>query len=400
MCKTRLSVNVNKYKMNINILKCRNPILLSILFICFTGCNTGTRTGIVVKTPGNTINPDWVYYIEKNKSYEKKNLILQDVATVDYIKLETTPDGLLDGAVNCKHIELTDNYIFIVINNIISRFDRNGKFLNKIDRIGQGPGEYINIRSITVDYIREEILIYDGPTRRLLKYSYEGKFINSVDINGVVQIGFLGGDTLAYYSSNRKTEPIYSLRSSIDGRILKSFSDINQKVSGMSHYAVKDIENLKKNGGEFFFNTLYSDTIFSVNKDRRVPRYILLPPNNPEKHHEEGNTATPHLICETYSFAALAVLKNNSFTYGNGPIYYVVDKNQNIVYEGSIINSDTDTSFRPFNSISEDNQFVALFEIASLKNYNSKENLGGRLKELYDLSDENDNPILMIATAK
>ena len=384
--------------MVINIHNLHSPILLNILFICFMGCNTGNRTGTVVETPGNTINPDWVYYIDKNKSYEKKNLILQDIATVDYIKLETTPDCLLDNINYFKHIQLTDDFIFIFSNNAIFRFERNGKFLNKIDRKGRGPEEYINARSITIDYIREEIFILDAPTFKLLKYSYDGKFINSVNLKKAIQIGFLGGDTLACYSDYIKEEPAYSLRSSIDGRILKSFSDINQKGSGID-YLIYNIDIFRKNRGEFFFNTMISDTIFSVNKDRRIPRYILLPPNNLEKHKEEGNTATPHLICETDFFATLHVLKNNSEPK-NKPTYYFIDKIQNAVYEGVIINSDTDTSFSPFSSISEDNQFIALFEIASLKNSNTKAKLGGKLKELYDLSDENDNPILMIATAK
>ena len=376
-----------------------NRIIIIALFICFTGCNTKTKTPAgSAGTSNYTINPDWVYYIEKNESYEKKNLILQDIATVDYIKLETTPDCFLGEVDFFNDVQLMDSCIFITSEFIVFRFDRNGKFLSKITRRGRGPNEYRSLKSVGIDHIKKEVLIYDYIGDKLLKYDYDGKFINSIDLKDVNRIGFLGGDTLACYSENIRTEPAYSLRSSVDGRILKSFSEINQKVTYINQ-PLYNIDIFRKNRGEFFFNTTLSDTIFSVNKYRRIPRYILLPPNNPDNFKKEGNTAMPHLICETDYFAALSIFKNNSEP-SHIPKYYIIDKAQNAVYEGWIRNSDTGTSFRPYSSMQKDNQFVALFDISQLKEIDDEGKLSGKIKELYDISDEIDNPILMIATAK
>ena len=198
-----------------------HQILLGILLICFTGCNTQPKTATT---------QDWVYHIDKNESYETKALNLHDIATVDYIKLETTPDCLMDETAYLRHIQLTDNYIFILNSGVVFRFDRDGKFLNKIDRRGNGPEEYIAAFSVVIDDTQKEVLFYDQATYNLLKYSYNGKFINSINMGAYIsQMALLGGDTLACYSGYSETDPAYTLRSSSDGKIIKTFSGIDRK---------------------------------------------------------------------------------------------------------------------------------------------------------------------------
>ena len=88
--------------------------------------------------------------IDVMKNYPSKKLILQDFMDVEYIPLETNDNFICQGmvlAVGKKIIliknKIKDGDIFI--------FNRNGKGLNKINRMGNGNEEYTNISGITLD---------------------------------------------------------------------------------------------------------------------------------------------------------------------------------------------------------------------------------------------------------
>ena len=202
----------------------------------------------------------------------------------------------------------------------------------------------------------------------------------------IKHIGFLGGDTLACFSGNVGNDPTYTLRSSSDGRILKLLSGVYNEQT------YEDLSGGKiiKNNGEFFVSAQKSDTIFSINADRRVPRYILTPP---KKTAEGINIVLSELRCETDNFCALIISKNGNPFGGSG---YIVDKKENKVYEGMLLDRNINgLGFIPYNSLFKNNRFAAVFEVDICKTHSD-----GELRELADLSDDNDNPILMIATLK
>ncbi len=52
------------------------------------------------------------------------------------------------------------------ITNNLYIFNRNGKLLNKISNIGNGPGEYVRIDDVIIDYVLKYIVVLDGIQRR------------------------------------------------------------------------------------------------------------------------------------------------------------------------------------------------------------------------------------------
>lgn len=106
---------------------------------------------------------------------EVTNLPLSDaVEKVDIVPLETTDESLIN---DLTLIEVTDNFIFIYQrkNSEILRFARNGKFLNKIGRKGQGPGEYTYISSLQIDENKGEVYAITT-ANGVLVYDFEGNF--------------------------------------------------------------------------------------------------------------------------------------------------------------------------------------------------------------------------------
>jgi hypothetical protein len=59
-------------------------------------------------------------------------------------------------------------------------FDETGKFQCKISKKGQGPGEYVEISRLLIDYNKKQILIYDVASRKMLYYTLDGKHIKDV----------------------------------------------------------------------------------------------------------------------------------------------------------------------------------------------------------------------------
>jgi hypothetical protein len=92
-----------------------------------------------------------------------------------------TKDECLIGRVN--EVQVFDGYIY-VLDALQAKslfvFDMTGKFIRKIGRLGNGPGEYSSISDFTIDPLNKEIYILDN--NKLHKYKTDGNFVNSTVI--------------------------------------------------------------------------------------------------------------------------------------------------------------------------------------------------------------------------
>lgn len=88
-------------------------------------------------------------YKLSNEPFSMSEIV--DASDVQYIKLETTDNALLPLIGQMKmvgdQIFLTEPYVF----KYVYQFDKRGKFINWIGKIGQGPGEYKMAVGFTVD---------------------------------------------------------------------------------------------------------------------------------------------------------------------------------------------------------------------------------------------------------
>jgi hypothetical protein len=100
------------------------------------------------------------------------------------IILEETDYSLIG---RISKFQVFDNYIFVLDSDVAKKlfvFDKkNGKYLQQIGSLGQGPGEYIEIRDFCLDVANREIYIYDAGKFRLHKYNMDnGKYVESVNM--------------------------------------------------------------------------------------------------------------------------------------------------------------------------------------------------------------------------
>jgi hypothetical protein len=70
-------------------------------------------------------------------------------SVMQIIPLETTDEALI---ANIDKIEIRNNQIYIMdqLAKSVYVYDMNGKYLNRINKVGQGPGEYTNLSYMTI----------------------------------------------------------------------------------------------------------------------------------------------------------------------------------------------------------------------------------------------------------
>lgn len=91
------------------------------------------------------------------------------IDSVEYIKLETNPNSLID---NIAKIVYYDNRFYILTDsqNSIFEFDRHGNYINKLERQGGGPEEYVMISDFTINKDNSALTILDSSQNKLLVY--------------------------------------------------------------------------------------------------------------------------------------------------------------------------------------------------------------------------------------
>ena len=127
--------------------------------------------------------------------YSEKKIILQDIADIEYIPLESNSDVLLTFP-SIKY--LSDKYI-VAINGSrgdIFTFGRDGKIVSHFNKRGRGPQEYNTIHSIAFDEKAEEFYISDPSSSdsKIQVYSKEGDYLRSLRFTERVRLQIYNSD--------------------------------------------------------------------------------------------------------------------------------------------------------------------------------------------------------------
>ena len=97
------------------------------------------------------------------------------------IELELTDESMINPD-RINKVHLFDNLVFISEFNQMLVFDMEGKFIRSIGSKGQGPGEYLHIKSFTVDEQNKIIYIIIDNNLKIIGYDLNGKFVKELTI--------------------------------------------------------------------------------------------------------------------------------------------------------------------------------------------------------------------------
>ena len=150
-------------------------IFCSIIFILFFSC---------VSRQTNTLSDilgDARYTIDLDVNKEACIPYSSVFKNVKTIILENNKDGLI-GRI---HELQVFNGCFYILDKTIAKslfvFNKDGRFIRKIGRMGQGPGEYFVLDDFTLDTENGVIFVLDFNSF-IHKYRLDGTYIHSIDV--------------------------------------------------------------------------------------------------------------------------------------------------------------------------------------------------------------------------
>ncbi len=358
--------------------------------------------------------------LDVTKSYPEKEIILQDVADVEYIALETS-DGFLVGYPTVKYL---DDDILIMHNGdgTIMIFDRKtGKGLHSFNHMGRGPGEYSGIFAITADGDKGEIFVKDPNYLPIYVFDMQGKPLRTIDLQR--NLGMFGNfhdwddghlfvyspfnprrpDRIPYYLISKTDSTVTELPLRFEGRDGMGITEV--MANGVSTRGIgARHDGVVKTTDGYVVSEPGVDTLYRFNPatGEMTPLMARTP--------AFGSMTYPVGLfyrgeSRDYIFLQTVERKYDFETRsGMEKVQLIYDKREGKFYEGNIVNGDFadpvlvsisgSTSFPP-GVIVEGIQPIVLIEEYE------KGGLQGRPAEIVASGlKEDDNFILMIATLK
>ena len=401
---------INKLKKHVRWMSAL--LVASLLF----GCGDGKQK-----------ESDGLITVDVSKSYPKKELILQDLFDIEYVPLETTDEMLTEG-----HIQyIGDNYM--IFKNLgrmageIFIFDRQGKAVRKINRLGQSGEEYLNILGIDYDEQADELFVNSHYSDKVFVYDSEGNYKRSFDyLDGTLYdpIKILDEERLIAYDDYFEYDKVpekrdcYLILSREDGRLLEKIHipyeekksliimrrDLNGKLTG--NWGIRNTLMPPYQDGWLLIEPS-ADTIYTYSASRGLmPLIVRTPPVNEM---DPEVFLFPTIFTDRYVFMQAV---ERSFNFGVDKdvprTNLIYDKTEQTAYEGEVINRDFEGmpvnlwfAHRVIMEFNDDEiAFATRLEAPDLVEAYNDGKLRGPLKEIASDLDEEDNPVILIAKYK
>jgi hypothetical protein len=382
--------------------------LVIILLVVIVGCKSKQAT-------------DDFITIDVTKSFpQKKKLILQDFMDVEYIALETN-----DEFVNQGFVQDIGKEIILVKNRTddgnIFVYDRTGKALRKINRLGRGGEEYTNIYMVILDEDNSEMFVNDYYSRKFFVYDLFGNFKRSlIYTKGARYLDVYNYDrnNLICYDNSlqqkdgevENNQTCYAIISKQDGSITREIkipfkkikSTIATSQDGKYGFYPQANYPIIPYQGNWILRESSSDTVYRYLPDNRMNPFIIRAPSiqnmNPEIF------LFLNMLTDRYYFME-AVKKELNFAERKGfPIIDLMyDRQEKAIFEYTVYNDDytdkkeVDIKRRPVNDEIATWQTLEAYQL--VKSYRKGE-LKGKLKEIAATLAEESNPVIMLIKQK
>lgn len=231
----------------------------------------------------------------------------------EVIPLETIDESIIS---EISKVKIHDNRFYIQDRQqqVIFIFDQNGKYINKINRRGRGPGEYIAINDFD---IYNGCIYIISAAAKLLRYDLNGKYIDCTEELDDSYFNFIviGEDSVLLFANSCGDTGInYKILDWKSNKILAEFDNYGEyKGMGMQGYHMN-----RTNDGillsKSFDHTLYKYDKSGYNKlvELDFPGTDEIP-TTPVNYFEKSNYIIEHRLCVVNCF-------NQSMIY-NGKLY-------------------------------------------------------------------------------
>ena len=380
-----------------------NIFLLAYCLICSYACTSQSQstTGIPV--------------VDFEKEYPPKDLLVSENADVEYVRLETTDEVLLDGLAGL-YLSVTDRYI--VTNNSkegrIFVFNRQGKHLYNFMRKGNSGEEFMYAKKVRVDDKAEEIFVLDA-RNKVLVYTLDGKFKRVLDLPKDMRADDLWNYDdewlLSYDNYNLDREGLtcaeqpFFLISKKDGQVKRIGVNAKDRIgpriyfekNGQRGVMAVSMNYIYKNGDEFVLSELGNDTVFML-KNSEISPLLVRTPGSKDKDVRSMMSAPLKLGDYIEVVEAPKELKMESGKIETKSVYLNLKTG-----ECFDLNLKDDVSFVEPSAVRSSeyveapkNHILSMPNTDRLFRWKEEGKLKGKLAEMVDEMKEDDNPILII----
>ena len=341
--------------------------------------------------------------------------MVSENADVEYVRLETTDEVLLDGLAGL-YLSVTDRYI--VTNNSkegrIFVFNRQGKHLYNFMRKGNSGEEFMYAKKVRVDDKAEEIFVLDA-RNKVLVYTLDGKFKRVIDLPKDMRADDLWNYDdewlLSYDNYNLDREGLtcaeqpFFLISKKDGQVMRIGVNAKDRIgpriyfekNGQRGVMAVSMNYIYKNGDEFVLSELGNDTVFMLKNDEISPLLVRIP-GSKDKDVRSMMSAPLKLGDYIEVVEAPKELKMESGKIETKSVYLNLKTG-----ECFDLNLKDDVNFVEPSAVRSSeyveapkNHILSMPNTDRLFQWKEEGKLKGKLAEMVDEMKEDDNPILII----
>jgi len=162
-------------------------------------------------------------YLIELKEYKQYNLS-EFIQKVELVKLQTTTHCLI-GDISRVIVNRNRIYVFDINSSTLFLFNNEGDYINKMNKLGHGPGEYI--KAVDFDIFDNKIYILDYTGKKILCYNEKFEFIKNIEVPGYASQFKLFNDKIILkceYTSKSGTPYFVILNN--NGKSLKSIGNL------------------------------------------------------------------------------------------------------------------------------------------------------------------------------
>ena len=217
---------------------------------------------------------------EQDKKMKEVYNLSSITDNVEYIVLGSKNDkGEEEYIKKALQVIVGKEYIFV---NTMDRgllFQRDGKFIRKIGRLGQGPKEYSYVEDMDIDETAGRIYVKSGG--KLVAYSFDGEYIKSMSFHDVPFFAMLN-DTLfaASFDNSYGNAPYRLILQNEKKDTIKAFPNFVKFKSLKPGETIALYSNNNQRfyryNGNVYYREAYNDTVFRISSNNElVPTYYL-----------------------------------------------------------------------------------------------------------------------------
>ena len=252
-------------------MKLKNIFIFSIAII-IVGCHTTNKS---------EYNTSELIKIDPFSVEEFVNL--SEIAdSIKCIKLQIDSADIMG---RVREIVIREKYIYAidVSQQCLFVFNKEGKFVSKLNKRGEGPGEYLWMGPVFIsnneDYI--EIVEFRGSSSRLLRYS-------NIDFNFIKEYPFpdvnfnsCKENTGYYYFATQQQDNLIDNKKTNAGLIIadsqKNLTTLfDKQITTNGSSFSPSIESFARNEkGDLFVSLMYDNTFYKLEKKNAIPIYSI-----------------------------------------------------------------------------------------------------------------------------